>query len=151
MAEWWMEGFIARLLAQDDALAHSLLTKATFFLVPNMNPDGSFRGNHRTNSAGANLNREWLTPSLQKSPEVLVVREAMRESGVHLCLDIHGEEDIPHNFISGIEGIPSLTPRLLTLQDQYEHSLVRACPDFQREFGYPKDKPGQADDQDRPA
>ena len=28
-----------------------------------MNPDGSVRGNLRTNAAGANLNREWMTPS----------------------------------------------------------------------------------------
>ena len=144
MAEWWMEGFLARLLAQDDALGQSLLQKATFFLVPNMNPDGSFRGNHRTNAAGANLNREWQQPSMHRSPEVFVVREAMHETGVHLCLDVHGEENIPHNFIAGIEGIPSITPQLLDLQDRYEQRLMAVCPDFQREFGYPKDQPGRA-------
>ena len=36
-----------------------LLAKATFHVVPNMNPDGSVRGYLRTNSSGANLNREW--------------------------------------------------------------------------------------------
>ena len=144
MAEWWMEGFIARLLAQDDALSHSLLQKATFFLVPNMNPDGSFRGNHRTNTAGVNLNREWQCTSMETSPEVYVVRKAMHDIGVNLCLDIHGEENIPHNFIAGTEGIPSITSRLLNLQDQYESRLMIACPDFQREFGYPKDQMGQA-------
>ena len=36
-----------------------------------MNPDGSYRGHLRTNACGANLNREWKTPTLEKSPEVL--------------------------------------------------------------------------------
>ena len=144
MAEWWMEGFIARLIAQDDSLSRHLLKKATFFLVPNMNPDGSFRGHLRTNAAGANLNREWLTPSMERSPEVFLVREAMKKTGVHLCLDVHGDEAIPHNFISGLEGIPSLTSKQLQLQDTYENHLMTVCPDFQREFGYDKDQPGKA-------
>ena len=45
--------------------------------VPNMNPDGSWRGHLRTNAAGANLNREWAAPSAQRSPEVLLVRAKM--------------------------------------------------------------------------
>ena len=143
MAEWWMEGFIARLISED-ALCKSLLSKATFFLVPNMNPDGSFRGNLRTNSSGANLNREWGSPSMERSPEVYLVRKAMHEVGVDLCLDVHGDEEIPHNFISGLEGIPSLSQKLLDLQDQYEQILMTVCPDFQREFGYTKDEPGTA-------
>ena len=48
---------------------------------PNMNPDGSVRGNLRTNAAGANLNREWMAPSHERSPEVLLVRSAMQENG----------------------------------------------------------------------
>ena len=42
-----------------------------------MNPDGSWRGHLRTNASGANLNREWDHPSLEKSPEVKYVRDAM--------------------------------------------------------------------------
>jgi murein tripeptide amidase MpaA len=33
-----------------------------------MNPDGSVRGNLRTNAAGANLNREWLNPTHGTQP-----------------------------------------------------------------------------------
>ena len=40
-----------------------------------MNPDGSVLGNLRTNAAGANLNREWENPTLERSPEVFSVRE----------------------------------------------------------------------------
>lgn len=76
MAEWWAEGYISRLLDTSDALSNDLLSKATFYIVPNMNPDGSFRGHLRTNAGGANLNREWrskgdyVAPSLERSPEV---------------------------------------------------------------------------------
>ena len=45
--------------------------------VPNMNPDGTWRGHLRVNAAGANLNREWKTPSAERSPEVLAVRDRM--------------------------------------------------------------------------
>lgn len=38
--------------------------------VPNMNPDGTWRGHLRTNAVGANLNREWEKPTLERSPEV---------------------------------------------------------------------------------
>ena len=144
MAEWWMEGFLARLIAEDDSLSKSLLSKATFFLVPNMNPDGSQRGNLRTNACGANLNREWPEPTMERSPEVFLIREAMKKTGVDLCLDVHGDEGLPYNFIAGLEGIPSLHPKLLELQAQYEQHLITVCPDFQQEFGYDKDEPGTA-------
>lgn len=42
-----------------------------------MNPDGTWRGHLRTNAAGANLNREWDTPTLEHSPEVYYVRNHM--------------------------------------------------------------------------
>ncbi|MDQ7050521.1 MAG: M14-type cytosolic carboxypeptidase [Enterobacterales bacterium] len=69
-ASWWAEGFISRLLDDSDAVSQALLAKAVFYITPNMNPDGSFRGHLRTNAVGSNLNREWLKPSMEKSPEV---------------------------------------------------------------------------------
>src|SRR3712207_9122153 len=63
MAEWWMEGALERLLDEADPVARRLLGKATFHVVPNMNPDGSRRGHLRTNAVGTNLNREWHDPS----------------------------------------------------------------------------------------
>lgn len=63
-------GFLDRLLDSHSALARHALQKAVFYVVPNMNPDGSWRGHLRTNAAGANLNREWAKPSLETSPEV---------------------------------------------------------------------------------
>ncbi|PIT18509.1 M14 family metallopeptidase [Snodgrassella alvi] len=144
MAEWFIEGLLNRLLDHQDSTARALLDQATFYIVPNMNPDGSALGNLRTNAAGANLNREWLQPSMERSPEVLVVRQKMHETGVDLFLDIHGDESIPYVFLSGNEGIPSFDERLHTLQEQFKHAFLMASPDFQDKYGYEKHAPGEA-------
>jgi murein tripeptide amidase MpaA len=144
MAEWWMEGFLARLLDANDALARRLLREAVFYIVPNMNPDGSFRGHLRTNAAGANLNREWHAPTMDRSPEVLLARDRMDQTGVSLCLDVHGDEELPYNFISGAEGIKGWTEVMAKSQDQFCRSYMRSNPDFQMTHGYGIDKPGEA-------
>jgi murein tripeptide amidase MpaA len=144
MAEWWMEGFLRRLLDGADPVARELLKRAIFHVVPNMNPDGSRRGNLRTNAAGANLNREWKEPALERSPEVFLVRQAMARTGVDFCLDVHGDEAIPYNFIAGMLGIPSLSERQKTLHARYGEALRLASPDFQSVHGYPESRPGSA-------
>jgi murein tripeptide amidase MpaA len=77
MAEWWMEGALERLIDEADPVARVLRRRATFHIVPNMNPDGSKRGHLRTNAVGTNLNREWHDPTAGRSPEVLCVRQEM--------------------------------------------------------------------------
>ncbi len=144
MAEWLMEGLLARLIDPEDPVARELRRRAVFYVVPNMNPDGSFRGNLRVNAAGANLNREWAAPSLERSPEVLFVRQRMEQTGVDFCLDVHGDEALPYNFIAGPDGVRSITPRIWTLQDTYEKALMRASPDFQMQHGYDAVPPGEA-------
>ncbi len=144
MAEWWMEGFIRRLLDPADAVAQELLRRAIFHIVPNMNPDGSRRGHLRTNAAGTNLNREWQEPSMERSPEVFVIRKAMTDTGVDFCLDVHGDEAIPYNFLASTAGIPSITPKQKALHQTYAENLSRANPDFQTEHGYPDNEPGKA-------
>ena len=81
-----LQGLLERLLGLRtggvvDGLTKRLLrTTYTFHIVPNMNPDGSIRGHLRTNTCGANLNREWGTtgeyeaPTLHRSPEVRTTR-----------------------------------------------------------------------------
>ncbi|UTW59643.1 hypothetical protein KFE96_04895 [Kordiimonas sp. SCSIO 12603] len=145
MAEWWMEGAFDYLLDQDNPVATALLEKCHFYIVPNMNPDGSKRGHLRTNAAGANLNREWANPSMDRSPEVYLVREKMAETGVDFHLDVHGDEALPYNFIAGFEGIPSLTEKQMKLLKIYQDLLCIISPDFQQEFGYDVDAPGSAD------
>jgi murein tripeptide amidase MpaA len=144
MASWWMEGFLDRLLDPHDALAVSLRERAVLHVVPHMNPDGSFRGHLRTNAAGTDLNRAWGAPSPERSPEVLATRNAMDEARPSLCLDVHGDEGLPYNFIAGANGIPDWTPRLASLQDRFKAAYERANPHFQRVHGYKVDEPGQA-------
>lgn len=144
MAEWFIEGFLNRLLDHQDPTARALLDQATFYIVPNMNPDGSALGNLRTNYAGANLNREWQNPTLEYSPEVYYVRQKMHETGVDLFLDIHGDEEIPFVFVAGTEGVPSYNERIADLEQRFKTAFKAASPDFQDEHGYAKDAPGQA-------
>ncbi len=143
MAEWFVEGLLRRLLDWQDPLSRALLDRATFYVVPNMNPDGAVAGNLRTNAAGANLNREWQTPSLTNSPEVLLVRDKMLETGVDLFLDIHGDEALPYVFVAGCEGNPNYSPRLAGLEQLFKQAFMQASPDFQIEQGYALDAPGQ--------
>ncbi|KJG09513.1 hypothetical protein C0W96_01010 [Photobacterium kishitanii] len=144
MAEWFVEGLVQRLLDETDTVGRALLNKAVFYVVPNMNPDGSARGHLRLNAIGVNLNREWQTPSLEKSPEVFYVREKMLATGVDMFLDIHGDEAIPFNFVAGSEGIPSYDARLENLENKFKQALLTVTPEFQDEHGYGKDKPGEA-------
>lgn len=144
MAEWLIEGLLQRLLDDEDGVARQLLSKAVFYVVPNMNPDGSVRGHLRTNAKGVNLNREWAAPSMENSPEVYLVREQMVASGVDLYLDVHGDENLPYNFVAGSEGIPSYNARIARLETEFKNALLRVSPEFQTTFGYPTDAPGTA-------
>ncbi len=136
MAEWWMEGFLSRLLDDDDPTARVLREKCVFYVVPNMNPDGSRRGHLRTNACGANLNREWGVATMERSPEVLLVMNKMRETGVDFCLDVHGDEALPYNFIAGAEGVPSFTKLGQKWLDDFQEAYKRFSPDFQTKIGY---------------
>ncbi|ALS98208.1 M14 family metallopeptidase [Lacimicrobium alkaliphilum] len=144
MAEWLVEGLLERLLDEDDGLARSLLEQAVFYIVPNMNPDGSVRGHLRTNAKGINLNREWAHPSLENSPEVYYVREKMQQTGVDMFLDVHGDEALPYNFLAGGEGIPNYCEKIAHQEATFKQTLLAVTPEFQDTYGYPKDKPGEA-------
>ncbi|MGQ5523593.1 M14 family metallopeptidase [Chitinimonas sp. PSY-7] len=144
MAEWFIEGFLERLLDVDDPVSRVLLSKCCFYVVPNMNPDGAARGNLRTNAAGANLNREWQNPSMSHSPEVFLVREKMLATGIDLFLDVHGDEIRPYNFVAGCEGNPGYSDRLHKLENAFKAAWMAISPDFQDVHGYEKEAPGQA-------
>lgn len=144
MAEWLVEGLLNSLLDEDNATAKLLLEKANFYIVPNMNPDGSVRGHLRTNAVGTNLNREWANPSIEKSPEVFHVINKMEETGVDLFYDVHGDEALPYVFLAGSQGTASYNDRLAHLRDKFSEVLKLASADFQSEFGYDIDAPGTA-------
>lgn len=144
MAQWWMEGWLNRLLDENDATSAALRKIADIHVVPNMNPDGSYRGHLRTNACGANLNREWAGPSMERSPEVYFVQQRMRETGVDMCLDIHGDEALPYNFIAGTEGVESWNDSRDQQLIAFKKTLAAMNPDFQTTHGYPRNKPNSA-------
>lgn len=144
MAEWWMEGCIEKLLDTSSALTEKLLERCDIYVVPNMNPDGSRRGHLRTNAVGKNLNREWIEPTLAASPEVYVVKEAIKSTGADFFLDVHGDESLPYCFIAGTEGLINWGPTHQSQLDFYKSRLAQINPDFQTKVGYPAKQPGTA-------
>jgi len=136
MAEWFAEGMIDALLDTADPVAARLLQEAVFYIVPNMNPDGSVHGNLRTSATGANLNREWMTPTAQHSPEVLAVKTLMHTTGCDFFLDAHGDEGLPYVFVAGSEMLERFSPARAAAQDRFVACLKLASPDFQTDHGY---------------
>jgi len=140
MAEWCAEGLLDALLDETDAefaaVAREIRERACLYIVPNVNPDGSTFGNLRSNAAGANLNREWRTPSVERSPEILCVRQGMLDSGVDFFLDLHGDETLPYVFIDGSHMVPGYGDRNQALQKAFLDDLLAASPDFQTAQGY---------------
>jgi murein tripeptide amidase MpaA len=136
MAEWFVEGMLDALLDPAHPFGRQLLKESVFYVVPNMNPDGSVRGNLRTNAAGANLNREWLNPTMERSPEVFLVKQKMHETGVDMCLDVHGDEGLPYVFVAGSESLPNFSAEQAAAQKAFSDAFMVASPDFQDVHGY---------------
>jgi murein tripeptide amidase MpaA len=61
-----------------------------------------------------------------------------------MLVDVHGDEELPYCFIAGMEGIPSWDARKEGLQRSFAEAFKRASPDFQTQYGYPLDAPGEA-------
>jgi murein tripeptide amidase MpaA len=144
MAEWFVEGFLERMVDTSDALVKSLLQQACFYIIPNANIDGSIHGNLRTNAAGKDLNRAWVNPDAQYTPEVHQILQNMDWTGVDLLLDIHGDETLPYNFVSSIEGIPGFNEYLSHLLQTFKNTWMAVNPDFQDTHKYPVNEPGKA-------
>lgn len=140
MTEFFVEGLLERLYDVSDPVSRRLLERACFFVVPNMNPDGSVRGNLRTNACGSNLNRAWRDPDLASSPEVALVRARMLATGVDLFLDIHGDETLPYVFVDGNGMVPGFTAEQEEQERRFCSALRAASPDFQTSQGYAPDR-----------
>ncbi|EIE24938.1 Zn-dependent exopeptidase [Coccomyxa subellipsoidea C-169] len=97
---WFVEGLIDRLIDNTDPTSRALLQRSTWYVVPNMNPDGNYLGYHRTNRNGINLNRAWGPRTTSDSPETFAVQAAMNVSGQNpdFYMDIHANEQWEYNF-----------------------------------------------------
>lgn len=135
MAQWFMEGLIQR-LQQRDKQVIDLLAKATFYLIPNMNPDGTFLGNLRTNASGQDLNRCWLSPDEQKSPEVYFTLKKMTEIGVNFFLDVHTDEQTPAPFL--MNGVDTT---LFQLGEKFIRDYSKISPSIRQECRYQSQPP----------
>jgi murein tripeptide amidase MpaA len=155
MASYFARGLLHRLLGistngEVDGQVARALSSFTFYVVPLMCPDGAFRGHLRTNGVGANLNREWATvkedypaPSLVRSPEVYSVLRRMDQTGVDAFVDVHGDEELPFNFLSGSEGSLHWGSRLQALHGAFCTAYSRANSDMQVQVGYLPPPPGR--------
>ena len=47
-------------------------------------------------------------------------------------------------FVAGTEGVLNYNERIEALEDQFKLALLNASPDFQDDYGYDKDAPGQS-------
>ncbi|KAL7453608.1 LOW QUALITY PROTEIN: hypothetical protein ACHAWC_005260 [Mediolabrus comicus] len=151
MAEFFAEGLLHRLLGigkdgESDDMSKKLLDQYRLYIVPCMCPDGAVMGHLRTNSVGANLNREWATvnpdyvaPSMERSPEVYAVLKKMDETGCDFFLDVHGDEELPYVFLSGAEKTPlwEESERIKYLHGYFVSCYQRANSDIQKNIGYP--------------
>jgi murein tripeptide amidase MpaA len=135
-ASWWMEGFLDALLDKGNADALALLERATFYVVPNMNPDGTRRGQHRTNAGGVNLNQQWEAPSQQKGPEVFHVLERMTETGVAFCLDVHGDEELPFVFFARVDLNGPMPPAAAARRQRFGEVLSAISPGCRPDGSY---------------
>jgi len=160
MAEFYAEGLLSRLLDDWDSVAKKARELYTFNIVPNVNPDGSIAGNLRVNALGSNLNREWApssppgdsdeecqvlyeAPTLERSPEVYHILRHMDQTGCDAFLDIHGDEELPFNFLAGSQGMQNWSKRLEALHGAFLASYERANSDMQAQVSYEPDKPNE--------
>jgi murein tripeptide amidase MpaA len=144
MAEWFIQGLVESLLDESNENSNALLATHSFYIIPNMNIDGSIVGNLRVNSLGINYNREWENPSIEKSPEVYYCLEKMDFVGVDFLMDVHGDEAIPYNFVTSLMGIPSLTTDTITKENRFKQHWMNLTNEFQDVHKYDNSLPGKA-------
>jgi murein tripeptide amidase MpaA len=142
---FFLEGFLGRMVDEHDPIVRDMLRRAVFYVAPNMNPDGTMNGWARANARGVNLNREWVSPSAERSPEVLCVRDLMEATGVDFCVDCHADSELRCNFLGGPLEIPSRSPRLTKLFHAFEDLWAAASPDYEKGHPYPGGSPEHAD------
>lgn len=142
MAEWFVEGLIDSVTS---TYPSAFFDNAVLYIVPNMNPDGSYLGNLRTNAAGMDLNRQWDTQdNYITSPEVYYVRRAILETGAAAFFDIHGDETHPHVFANSHARGCALEQEMLDLEHDFISRYRIDSPYLEDYSLYPPDPIGMA-------
>ncbi|KAK2949852.1 putative Cytosolic carboxypeptidase Nna1 [Blattamonas nauphoetae] len=109
--------------------AHLLRENFVFKVIPMLNPDGVILGNHRTNTAGYDLNRQWANPFRRISPTISATKQMIKklqeEMGVDLFVEIHDHSRKKNIFLFGCENKDA--SGLMTLQEKlYPRMLSKA-------------------------
>jgi murein tripeptide amidase MpaA len=68
----------------------------------------------------------------------------MQQTGLDLCLDVHGDEGLPYVFVVGSEGTPGYSPRIAEREDAFKTAWASSCPDFQDAVNYGQSASGTA-------
>lgn len=135
MASWFIEGLLERLLDGADPVSRRVRELATLYVVPNMNPDGAIRGNLRTNAAGANLNREWQSPSRARSPRCCWCATRWSAPGCR-CFSTSTVTRSCPTFSSRRPRRCPASARRRWRQSKLIAAFKQASPDVQTEHGY---------------
>jgi murein tripeptide amidase MpaA len=140
MAQWCADGLVSALLAGGED-AQAVLRETQCWIVPNMNPDGSALGHHRTNATGVDLNRAWADPLTEAPVEVAAVKALMMARPPRLWLDLHGDEVMEHVFLVAPEGPAGDSAPIAAVARALRQALQTRSADFSPDISYPKPPP----------
>ena len=77
-ASYVLDG-IMRFLLQATSQSHKLLDKFCFKIVPQLNPDGVYRGYWRLDTLAQNLNRYYKDPTPEAQPTIHGVKKVIEQ------------------------------------------------------------------------
>ena len=91
-----MDGLL-ELLTNNCEQQEALLKNFVFVLIPMLNPDGVYRGNHLCDGHGTNLNRIYNNPNKEIHPQLHAVNQILQSyTSVHeklyMYIDLHASE-----------------------------------------------------------
>ncbi|XP_037091173.1 cytosolic carboxypeptidase 6-like [Pollicipes pollicipes] len=95
------------LLVGDHPVATELRKYVIIKIIPMLNPDGVFLGNHRCSVLGADLNRTWQEPSqwghptIDAAKKLLLSLDADKSNGLEIVLDLHAHASLFGCFVYG--------------------------------------------------
>jgi len=95
------------LLVSNHPVAVCLRDMLVFKVIPMMNPDGVFLGNHRSNLLGQDLNRnwhdcnEWAHPTLHAFQQLVNEYSNNKSISLDFIVDLHSNTSLPGVFVYG--------------------------------------------------